>query len=339
MKKVLLFLLMICMLGAGATFWGYTYYESAINNPFNKEEEIKVEVKNGDSLYILLDRLFQQEKIKNPLAFKLYMNRNDIQVVIKPGVYSLSGKENFLEFVNRISKGKQLDGIRVTIVEGMNIEQMAEVFENSGLFTSEDFLKAINEYEIPDYIQFQGEVKYKMEGFIYPDTYEFLPKTSPDETIRVMHEKQREIIDEIKQEYSVEVENYNEIITLASIVEKEAIVDEDRGKISSVYTNRLNIDMPLQSCPTVIYSIGNDFYKRKKLIVLNKDLEVESVFNTYKNKGLPPGPIGAPRKESIIAALVPDETDYLYFIAQNDGSHFFTRDYNEFLRIKMKNNR
>ncbi|WBW99614.1 endolytic transglycosylase MltG [Oceanirhabdus sp. W0125-5] len=336
MKKFLVFIIVLGAIITGGYLFGMNYYNEALNHPLTGTDNMKITVNQGDSFYSLLERLYNEKKVKNPLVYKLYVKKNNIKCDIKPGDYTINTDETFDGLISKLSEGTKKDTYRITIIEGMNIEQIADVFQKSGVLTRDDFLKAVQEYKLPEYVIESSYANYKLEGYLYPDTYDFYVDSKPSEVIEIMINKFEKTIESIEEEYSMKIENLHEVITLASIVEKEAVKDEERALISSVYSNRIKAGMLLQSCPTVIYSIGNEFYERDKLIVLNKDLKVESPYNTYMNEGLPPGPIGAPRKESILAALYPEDTNYLYFVSNNDGTHFFTDDYNDFLRVKAQ---
>ena len=152
---------------------------------------------------------------------------------------------------------------------------------------------------------------------------------SGNEIIKLMVDKFYSTINEINKEKPIDMKKLDNIIIMASIVEGEASDKNERDKVASVFYNRLKKDMKLQSCATVLYSLGK--HKEK---LYDKDLEVQSPYNTYKVTGLPVGPICNPGKESIKAALSPAKTNYLYFVSNNDGTHFFTDDYNEFLKVK-----
>lgn len=335
-KKAFIFVVVFVAICAGSIYWVYNSYLNAIEKPLKEEKKIEVTVEKGDSLYSLLDRLYSEKKIKNPLFFKLNIRANGLNTGIQPGKHTIEGNENFPQMLKKLQESPKEETIRFTVIEGMNIEQIAEKLDEEGICTKDEFIEAVQSYPLPEYIKKVDGVKYALEGFLYPDTYEFYKDIKPTGIIEALNKRFDQVLNEVQRESGAMIEDIYDLTILASIVEKEAVVEGDRRKIASVYTNRMKIDMPLQSCPTVIYSIGNQFYDRDSLVVLNKDLEVESPYNTYKQKGLPPGPIGAPRKESLLAAMNPEETNYLYFIARDDGTHFFTNNYNEFINEKLR---
>lgn len=165
-----------------------------------------------------------------------------------------------------------------------------------------------------------------MEGFLFPDTYAFKEGITPNEVIETMINQFNNKIDEVM---AGREDNIYDIITMASIVEKEAAISEERPVIASVFYNRLNGGIKFQSCATVLYALGDH---RDKLY--ENDLTIESPYNTYIVDGYPEGPICSPGLEAIKAALNPSDTNYIYFVSNNDGSHFFTDNYDEFLRVK-----
>lgn len=332
MKKVLF--IGLCIIFVAGIFVKYQY-DSAIKDPIVGEGRIEVEVKSGDSFYSVLSNLENENKIKNSFAIKYYIKKNSLQCDIKSGKYIIDGDVDLETLISKLTAGgENSDVVRVTVIEGMNVEEIAEALEEKEIISATGFLEAVKNYSLPRYIKsIEGE-KYSLEGYLYPDTYEFVKGTSANEIIGTMLNRFEDIIKEIEDENNIKIENLAETVTLASIIEKETSLAEERKIVSSVFHNRLDQNQMLQSCATVIYAIGNDFYKRENVVLYNKDLEIESPYNTYRNTGLPIGPIGVPRKECIEAALFPADTDYLYFVLTKDRTHFFTKDYNEFLRVK-----
>lgn len=333
MKKALFIVLFILLLGLG--YVKFTY-DGTVKKPLKIDGDITVNVSSGETFYSVLDRLNNSDSLKNMYLIKYYIKSNGLQCDIKPGDYKVSSDVSVEGLIKVLQSGEDLDSIKVTIIEGMNIEAMAETFEKSGLISKAEFLKSCSEYELPNYIKKDKNRKYQLEGYLYPDTYEFEKESSGKYIIDTMNGRFNDIIESIEEKYNEKIEDIDKVVTIASIVEKETDSSEERSKVASVFYNRMNISMPLQSCATVIYALGNDFYNREQLIVYNKDLEVDSPYNTYKVNGLPIGPISSPRKESIEAAFKPADTDYLYFVSNNDGTHFFTNDYNEFLNVKSE---
>ncbi len=229
-------------------------------------------------------------------------------------------------------RAKEHQTVTVTFPEGYSVDMMAKHLEDEDIFDAEDFLAAVkdtNQYsndwikELPK----KDGVKYQLEGFLYPDTYEIYRNAEPEDLIQKM-------LDNFQQKYETLAKNYKgkrsmyDLVTIGSIVEREAAVESERPTIAGVVENRLAKKMRLQMCPTVLYVTTKGLYDAEK--VYYKDLEVKSPYNTYRNNGLPIGPICNPGNESLEAAMNPKKHDYLYY--HTDGSkktHIFSKTYQE----------
>lgn len=227
----------------------------------------------------------------------------------------------------------QKDNYTVTIPEGYEFRQIVNLLEENGIINREVFLREAESGEFDfDFVKQIPQRENRLEGYLFPDTYTFRPEDSEHDVILRMLEnfnnKAMSVINEANSGKSVD-----EIIILSSIIEREAASDDDRGKIASVFVNRLNIGMKLESCATVQYIL-----KERKSVLSNEDTQIDSPYNTYKNSGLPIGPIASPGIKSIQAALYPEQTNYLYFMAARDGkSSVFAETYEQHLE-NMKNN-
>lgn len=307
-------------------------FQSINKKPFSSNVEI--EVSEGDTLNNVLTNLSNTKQLRNELFVKLSVKMFNYDTNIKPGNYYFDETTSLGAFIYELNQGiVSNDYIRITIPEGYSIESMANVFGNSELnFTKEEFIEAVKNYSLPSYVKKVSGRRYALEGFLFPDTYHFDRDSTPEIVIDTMIKRFEEILNEIQKELNVVVENdkIDEIVTMASIVEREIIHDEERPKAASVFYNRLRIDMLLQSCATVIYSLG--YHKE---VLYNSDLEVDSQYNTYRYSGLPIGPIASPGKQSIKASINPDSTEYLYFILNDETNyHYFFDNYRDFLRQK-----
>jgi len=219
----------------------------------------------------------------------------------------------------------KVNTVKVTIPEGYSNEQIGQVLQKSGLVTENDFLSETENWTDNDYWFLKGlPDKHKLDGFLYPATYSF-PKNASSKTIINEMLKTFEIKMDPNKNYIVERKlNIRDIVITASLIEKEAKKDVDRPKIASVIYNRLNKNMPLQIDATILYVIGH------KLKLYNKDLAVQSPYNTYLHKGLPPSPICNPGTKSIDAAIRPANTDYLYYVLNSKtNEHVFSKTYGE----------
>ncbi|SKA75977.1 UPF0755 protein [Clostridium sp. USBA 49] len=334
MKK---FIIPFVIIFAFIVFKIYLNIVGTIKQPFiNNNGNIEVKVSNGDNLNKLIASLYNENKIKNLYLTKWYIKKQKFNTNIKPGIYSISNKISLDEFVKILNEGKYNKNlVKVTIPEGYTIDNIASLLEEKKVISKDKFIKSIKEYKLPTYIKKDKNRKYQLEGYLFPDTYEFAKDMSGKEIINIMINNFEKVLKEIEEENNklINEEEIDKIIIMASIIEKEAEVSSERPIVASVFYNRIKEKMPLQSCATVEYVLGIH-----KTVYTYNDLKIESPYNTYKVKALPVGPISNPGKSAIEAALNPAKTNYLYFVSKFDGTktHFFTRDYNEFLKYKKE---
>lgn len=303
-------------------------YKNTIKHPLKTNEDIVININEGDSFYSIIESLKEEDKVNGVSFIKLYTKLLNKDVEVKSGEYLIHKDSSVNDIIEILSKGEALNLVDITIPEGYTIEDIANILEDEGICSKEDFILAINEYELPSYVKFDSQKKYNLEGYLFPDTYKVKIGETPKEIISKMLLRFEEVFNNVEKELNIEVddEKIEKIITMASIIEKEARINDERGLISSVIYNRLNKDMMLQIDATVIYALGEHVDK-----VYYRHLEIDSPYNTYKNYGLPVGPISNPGIESIKAALNPEETDYLFYVLKDDNSHYFTDDENDFM--------
>lgn len=310
------------------------FYKSVARHPLKSNKSTySIEVNDGENFNTVLNKLNKKGNLKSYYLSKAYMKNEKLNPGIKSGTYSVSKNISLRELMNVLSKGAlNKNTIKVTIPEGYELEQIAEELEKKGVITKAQFLKSCKEYLLPEYVK-NSNRKYALEGFLFPDTYELKKGVSGEEIITIMLKKFNTILADVekKNKLNIDVDQIDGIITMSSIIEKEAKEPSERKVISSVFYNRIHIDMKLQSCVTVMYALGT--HKDK---IYDKDLATPSPYNTYINKGLPVGPICSPGRASIEAAVMPATTNYIYFLSKNNGTHFFTKDYNEFLNAKKQ---
>lgn len=331
MKKskgiLIVFVLLVILLG-GTIFM----YTRTIDHPLKSDKDsIVVEVNEGEGFYTLLNELKEKGLIKNEFFIKVYLKLNKVVPKVSKGTYTIKTDMTLAEFLKTLETEST---VKVVIPEGYTVQQIAEVLQKSGLFSKEEFLKAVNDYPLPDYIKKDSKRRYALEGFLFPDTYSFQKGVTPDKVIKTMLDNFQSVMKEVENGTGVTVPTNQiyEVVTKASLIEKEARTERDRPLIASVINNRIKKGMPLQIDATVIYSLGKHVDK-----VLYKHLEVDSPYNTYKNKGLPVGPIANPGKPSLIAALEPAKTDYLYYLLDpKTGEHYFTNSYSDFEKKKVE---
>ena len=305
----------------------FVMYSQVVNNPLKAEEDITIEIKEGDTFYGILDSLSQENLIRGVPFIKLYIMISGIEVDVKPGNHNV-GKDIKLKTLIENLNEEQIDYITFTVPEGYTIEDIAKKLDDENIVTKEEFITAVKNYELPSYVKENSNKRYNLEGYLFPDTYNLKKEYKAEDIIKIMIERFEVALSTAVSETSVDInsEDIEEIITIASIIEKEAVLNEERKTISSVIQNRIKSDMMLQIDATVIYSLGEHVEH-----VLYEHLEVDSPYNTYKYYGLPVGPISNPGLESIIAAITPEETDYLFYVLQDDSSHYFTDNYDDFL--------
>ncbi|MFL0196465.1 endolytic transglycosylase MltG [Clostridium sp. WILCCON 0269] len=333
-KKNLKSVFLLCSLALIIIIGGILYYVvDNIKYPLKSNaKKISINVKQEENLSQVIDTLSEQGLVKNASVLKWYINKHFGNVKVKQGSYSFSRSITLGEFEAYLKVGiKDDEPVEVLIPEGSDTEHIGMILQKNGVINSADFLESCKNYKLPDFIKQDAKRRYNLEGYLFPDTYKFLKGSSGEDIIKIMLDRFCEVIDEVEKDTGVQMkgQELDRIITMASIVEKEVEKPEERGKAASVFYNRLQKGMKLQSCATVLYALG--VHKDK---LYYKDLQVDSVYNTYKVNGLPEGPISNPGKGCILAAIKPENTNYLYFVSNNDGTHFFTDDSKKFLQVK-----
>lgn len=330
MKKIIWCLILIVFLGLG--IGGFMFFRT-IKKPFSTDQKITVEIKQGDSLLSILERLKEDDKLNNYTITKLYFKLKSKGVTLSKGTYVVDETATLNEFLDTLSNSGV--NVQVTIPEGYDIEKIGEKLQESDIISKEEFIKAVNEYELPDYIKKDTDERYALEGYLYPETYAFSKGMKGKDIIDAMLNQFNIIIDDIQRENDIVIrkESLEKIVNKASMIEKESRLDSDRPLISSVIDNREKQGMPFQLDATVLYALGEH-----KDIVYTNDTKKKSPYNTYYVKGYPVGAIASPGKKSIEAALMPARTDYIYYLLKTDGSneHYFTKDYSDFLKKKTE---
>ena len=292
-----------------------------------------VTIEKGMSLSTVSKLLHQKNIIASQDIFKAKVMLRGLASKIPTGKFLFEGKVSDSALIDLIFNEGPIK-LKLTIPEGLQSDQ---IFQNINLLlkTNYDFKKYFNSKEIIQDFNIKGK---SLEGYLYPDTYYLYHDSSPDEIINILLTEfwkrfDKNLINRTNQ-LGLSV---HQVVTLASIIEGEAMLSSERKTISSVYHNRLKINMKLQADPTIQYIIPGP-----PKTLSNRDLRIKSDYNTYQNYGLPPGPINNPGIESIIAALYPEDTNFLFFVAQGDGSHAFTtneKDHEEAKRIYKINKR
>jgi len=319
-------------LSIGAVFVLVVHLVLFMTTPPSREKEYKeVLVTEGSTFRSVASQLKREGIITDKETFILLGKIKRSTRKIRAGFYSFNTGMLPREVLDILEKGKIIE-YQVVIPEGFDMKEVAGAVEEKGLTTKEEFLKKATD---PLYVRTLGLEGGTLEGYLFPATYFFPKGITLDGIIKQMVSKYKQVFDdEMKARSAALGMTEGQVVTMASLVEKEAALDSERLLISAVFHNRLKKGIPLQCDPTVIYYLqmkggwNGDITK--------EDLRRKNPYNTYKIKGLPPGPIANPGKPSIIAALYPADVDYIYFVSKNDGTHYFSSTLAEHNRAVME---
>lgn len=290
---------------------------------------IRLDVPRGSSVKEVGRLLEKEGLIKNSNSFVWYVYLTGKVKAIKAGRYQLTAGMPFSRLFSELQQGRPVYH-RVTIPEGLTQKEITELLAKKGLINAERFEALLNDRDF--LYTYLGEFRPRSaEGFLFPDTYDFADQASEEEILDVFFRRFLQVWNQIAPTHTGGNLTPLQLVTLASIIEREAKKEEERPIIAAVFLNRLRLGYPLQSCATVMYALGE-----RKTRLLYKDLQIQSPYNTYVNRGLPPGPIANPGRASLAAALRPAESDFLYFVARPDGTHKFSRSYREHLRAQRE---
>lgn len=328
-------LLLIALLVFGG---GFLYVNSALKpvDPDSKQK-ITVEIPIGSGVSTISQILEDSGVIKNARVFKYYVKFNN-ETGFMAGEYKMEPSMTIRQIVDSLKTGKVMQEvvIKITVPEGKKLEEIATIIAEKTKRNQEDVIKQLNDpifieeliAKYPDVLSeelLKPTIKYPLEGYLFPATYPFYTENpSIEEIVTVMLDKTKTVVDDYRGQMEEKQMTVHELLTMSSLIEEEATEKVDRHKIASVFYNRIDAGMPLQTDPTVLYALGEH-----KDRVYYKDLEVDSPYNTYKHTGLTPGPIANAGTSSIEAALSPAETDYLYFLATPEGDVLFSKTNDE----------
>ncbi len=299
-----------------------------------KRHVVEVKVNRGESFSSVVNKLKDRGVIPNERFFTLWARLWALDKKIHWGVYRFDLPIAPREVLDRMVLGRGLFH-RITIPEGLALNEIADLVGREGVTDEEKFLKEARSTEI---LSLLGLEQHGIEGYLFPDTYYFPVSATERDILTAMVEQFQEIFTPMMERQAKKLGlSRHEVVTLASLVEKEAGVEAERPLVSAVFHNRLKHNIPLQSDPTVIYGLEGFTGKLRR-----KDLQNPSPYNTYLIRGLPPGPICNPGLSSLRAALFPARVSYLYFVSKNDGTHFFSetiREHNRAVNIYQRNNK
>jgi len=322
---ILLILLFLSIVVAGGYLNIVTYAEKPLETASTEQAIV---VQPGLAFKAISKLLYQKGMILHPIKFRLFARIKGYDKHIKAGEYLLSSAMTPKKILETMVDGKVLLH-RLTIPEGYNLTQIARAVESAGLASEADFLKAATD---PDFVHAKGIDAQTFEGYLFPETYYFPMGVTPEDIISTMVKRFWSVFKpEWKEQAKILGMTIHQVITLASIIEKETAVADERPIISAVFHNRLKRNMRLESDPTVIYGMGD--YDGN---ITRKDLERPTPYNTYTMKGLPPGPISNTGAKAIEAALYPADGKFLYFVSRNNGTHHFSTNFKDHNRAVRK---
>lgn len=318
------------------------YQGSKITSPMdpNSDREVTFTIEPGENVVTIAQHLEHVGLIGDAELFRRLAQYWSADEDIQAGVYSLSPSMTMQEIMRELQHGR-VATISVTIPEGWRIEEIAALLEEKDVAPAEEFIREARISRV-DYELLQDRPPgspNSLEGFLFPDTYHFSKEITVQRIIEIMVNNWDQRVPEALRRKADDIElSLYETVILASIVEREAVVPEERPLIASVYLNRLQEGMRLQADPTVQYAKGYDEETGRWWSPMTREEfnTVESPYNTYLNPGLPPGPICNPGLASLEAVLEPEPSDYLFFLARGDGSHVFSRTYEEHLRNEKR---
>lgn len=318
MKKKILILLFLIITIPVALF---KFYSIKIEE--KRDYKVQVNLKQGTSLTSVFNKL----GVDKSIIFKIFLKyEKNSGKNIKAGFYEFDGKYSYKDILQMMEEGKVKYTI-LTIPEGYSIKEIGKLLQDRGIGTEEGLKKALENIKDFPYLTPNGNY----EGYLYPETYYLSVDTNENEIVKAMT---GEFLKKFPPEKYPDKKKFYQELIMASIIEREAQLKDEKPLMSSVFYNRLKKGMNLGSDATVNYIY--DYTKRR---MYYKDLKIDSPYNTYMYKGLPPGPISNPDYNSVMAAINPAKTDYLFFVVTSNGKHTFTKTYKEHLEVQKKSNK
>lgn len=329
MKKFLLGLSVFIVILAAVAAWAYQKINAFVEIPVQTQPDQLLVLERGTTGNKLA-ALFEQEKLVDdakllPWLLKLRPDLNKV----KAGTYALNGVKTVGDVLQLLNSGKEVQ-FNVQFIEGETFKAWRKKLEKAPhlkqTLVGKTDVEIFDALQLPDFAKAIHEQK-KIDGWLYPDTYNYTPNSTDLDLLKRAAKRMEKALQQAweQRDPNLPLNNPYELLILASIVEKETAVAAERGKVASVFINRLNKNMPLQTDPTIIYGMGEAYNGN----IRRKDLETPGPYNTYLNLGLPPTPIAMPAESTLQAVANPEKTDYLYFVADGSGGHKFSRTLTE----------
>ena len=337
MKKriaiILLVILAVVLLVAG--YFGITMYQEYTSTGSGTDETVTIEIEQGESTWDIAAKLKENDLIDYEAVFYLKVRESGVAGKLRYGTFTFHKESGLAEILEVLTTGgAQKDSVMFTIPEGYTIELIAKKLEKEGICTEAEFLEAVQkdyDYWFLEDIPEDEAIRYKLQGFLYPETYAITEDMTAEDIVNVMLKQfDKEFTDDLRKQMKEQNKTIFEVVIEASMIERETMIDSEKAMVAGVIKNRLEIDMKLQIDPTALYPLTNGLYDKTR--VTYDDIAIDSPYNTYVYKGLPVGPIANPSILSLEAALNPVEHEYYYYHTdkeKNDGSHIFSKTYEE----------
>jgi UPF0755 protein len=333
-KKIIFFTIItiIILLAAGGLGGYQLYLNWGIDHGASQSTESQMfTVSKGENTKEIAKKLEAQGLIRKAFFFEKYVRSHDLDTQLRVGRYLLNPSMSPKEIAELIASGKTSENI-VTIPEGFNQEQIAERLEESEIVSAKDFLAAVKKTKFNYAFLKDKPSSTSLEGYLFPDTYYLVPKTTTKEVIEKMLENfGNKLNHKLRTAIKKQNKTIFEIVIMASLIEKEVAKEKDRPIVAGIFYNRLDLGMPLESCATIQYILGSN---KKRFSYA--ETRTPSAYNTYLNSGLPPTPICNPGLAALKAAIYSQDTDYLYFLSDNQGKTYYALTGEEHEANKVK---
>ncbi len=335
MRKFFTTIVVRCSIVSLCILIGYGIYALiSMRSPYvpNANQDQKFAINPGERSEDVAKKLQDRHLVKDAFLFSLYGRLSGLSSRIQAGEYVLDPGMNALEIFDAITTTVSAKEHEITVIEGWTLQEIALYLEKEGISPREVFLESLKNIATERYSFLAGKKTPSLEGYLFPDTYRIFEDSTPEEVIgKMLDNFDRKYTVSMRKDTRSENRSIHDIVTIASILEGEVQTDEDRAMVAGIFYRRLAKGMPLQSDATVNYVTG-----KSRTQPSFDDLEVDSRYNTYKYKGLPPGPIGNPGLSSLMAAIYPKKNEYLFFLTTREGKVIYSKDYEEHLTNKRK---
>ncbi|WP_297481941.1 endolytic transglycosylase MltG [uncultured Photobacterium sp.] len=331
LKKLIIVVFILLLLIASATGWGFLQVKSTLDKPVLTEQQTFITVKAGTSFHRLLTQLSGDKIITLSPWLRWVRYLEPALTDIKAGTYAIKPQASLHSVLTMITEGKEHQ-YSITLVDGERFSEWRELLQ-----ADPHLVHSIDDMTQAQISTAVGIENDKIEGYFLPNTYHFTAGTSDISILKRAHNAMVKELDLAWQQRAPDLplKTPYQALIMASIIEKETAVASERGLVASVFMNRLRANMPLQTDPTVIYGMGDNYHGN----ITKKDLRTPTAYNTYTMHGLPPTPISMPSKAAIMAAVDPDNSDFYYFVANGKGGHKFSTtlvEHNRAVRAYLK---